>query len=627
MKTGIGRRRVQRGHKHRAIAIGLAMLIGTVALVADRPWAAAESGHTALTWRPDASTPRLKWARLRGLPPLSISSFTTAGGKLLLADRVASRVIQASPAGNGDWSVDAIVADRPAIERPISIATTPDDNVVVFDADHGVHLLSRAHRGVQSFTAAVPCGLNEAQLTIGDNGALWLSGRCPVNGGDTVAAVLLSSTDGGRRFVAVAALPLFGRDGSWGSMLFARQFLLAAGDSVMFGTGVTGCVRVARLTALDSLRRDCSLAAPRYGAPEPADFAAVRAERVRMGMTHAKATEWPELMPVFMSRVMTPAGIALVRLVTGDSVQIELSGATASVPLLVAPLNGFRGCVGSDCLWARNVGAEMLIRLVHVPDLLVAANARRRVAASDPAPGEACGRRSEDTLRYEEIINADGLVQRGVAGDRLARSDTARIEYAQAGSSLVASYTPANSQGADRPGGRGPASFVFAGGDCGTGAATLQSSNRDDGSELPYHLDGLLVRIPPETRLALGESWADTITRSDSMLQRRRTSVLVRQFRIARDTSVGGTRALIVSIESQGTVLDVEKIGGKSMTLIIASSSRGNAVLSQSSDQMTARSDSTDFRVTASFGDASMPEQRVASVRTLRLLNQRTPQP
>lgn len=625
MNTGIGRRRVQRDHKHRAIAIGLAMLIAIVALVAYKPWAAAATRQTARTWRPDASTPRLRWARLRGLPPLSISSFTTRGGKLLLADRVASRVIQASPATDGDWSVDSVIADRPAIHSPISIATAPDDNVVVYDIDRGVHLLSPARTRAQSFTAAVPCGVSEAQLTAGDTGALWLSGRCPVNGGDTVAAVLLASTDGGRQFSAVAALPLFGRDGSWGSMLFAKQFVLAAGDSVMFGTGVTGCVRVARLPAVDSLRSDCSLAVPRYSAPEPADFATVRAARVRMGMTHVTATEWPDALPVFVSRVMTPAGVALVRLVTGDSVEIVLRAASAPLALLVAPLNGFRGCVGSDCLWARSVGSEMLIRLVHVPDLLVGKQSQRLGTATRLAPAEGCGPRSGDTLRYEETINTSGLLRRGAADGRLAASEAARIEYVSAESGVVASYTPATPE-AGRPGGNQPASFSFAAGDCGTGRAKLQWSGRDDGGELPYHLDGLLVRVP-RARFAVGESWADTITRSDSTMQRRRTSVLVRQFRIARDTVLGKTPGLLVSIESQGTVLDVEEIGGKAMTLLIASSSRGNAVLNRFSDQMLARFDSTDFRVTASSGGENMPEQQVVSVRNLRLLDPRAPRP
>jgi hypothetical protein len=267
------------------------------------------------------------------------------------------------------------------------------------------------------------------------------------------------------------------------------------------------------------------------------------------------------------------------------------------VPLLVAPLNGFHGCAASDCLWAREVAGEMRIRLVHVPDLL----ARGR---------DSCTVNTGDTLVYEEIIKTQGVLARNGTDSRMVRGDTAHIAVMRNRSGLVASYRRVGQL----------ASYIFVSGTCGAGTAMLQTPGADDGAELPYHLDGLLVAVPAGQDLTPGRTWADTIERSDSLTLGRRTSVLVRQFRVDGDTAEGDLPETRVSIETQGTVLTDERIGGKTLTLLVSSSSLGSALFARRSPQMIARSDSTEFRVTVTSGDRDVREQRIESVRILRLM-------
>jgi len=605
MNSGIGRRRAQpRQQRHRATSIVCAAIIAATGFIAWQSRAAGAQPKAALVWRPDSATPRLQWARVRGLPPLSVSSFAVTGGRLYLADRVGSRVLELSPLAAGDWRVDSAIADRPAIQTPVSIAATPDGDLLVYDFNHDVHLLRRAGGRIESYQASVPCGLTEGQLTVAQPGTLLLAGRCAAGTGDTIAAVLLASADGGRHFAAMMALPLFGRDGSWGSVLYAKRFVLAAGDSVMFGTGVTGCVHILRAAAPDPSRRDCTLGSRRYTAREPADFADVRAVRVSSGMTHGNATAWPDPLPAFLDRVLTDKGIAVMRLVSGDSIQLELWNPTAPTPLLVAPVNGFRGCSDTDCLWIRNTGVETLVRLVHVPDLLQ----------------QECTARYSDTALYEESTKSRLAPADSASDSAYERRDSGRIEYIRTGSRLVASYERA----AVGNGGRGATppriTYAFAEGACGTGTARVQTPGIDDGTDLPYHLDALLIAPPSTSPLSPGQSWADTIKRSDSLALGVRTAVLIRRFRVTADTVVAAERAMRLSLETHGTVLTQEQIQGNPMTVLISSSGHGTVLLSRSSRVMLERSDSTELRLIATAGSATMPERRVQSIRTLGLL-------
>lgn len=381
MNSGIGRIRRQSataGRRRRTtIVTVLAILVCAIALVGWRQGFSRGSVDRALAWRPDSATPRLVWARLDGPTPLGVGAFVRAGGRLYLADRLASQILELSPTPRGGWRVDSVIAQRPAIQTPLALAVDPENHLLVYDADHRIHVLDPLHgTPARTVTANIPCDPGEPQLSVSGHGQLVLAGRCPVGRGDTVSAVLLVSSDSGRTFTAAGTLPLYTRDGAWGSVLSAKQYARVYGDSVEFGTGVDGCVVRLALGAPEGAVRVCSPIGRLYDAPEPAAFAAVRSLRVSMAMAHGKATSWPHPLPAFLARVATSAGVELVRLVTGDSVQVELQALGGTRALLVAPLDGFRGCVNGDCLWLQDQRGIPRIRLEQLADSLVDARMR-----------------------------------------------------------------------------------------------------------------------------------------------------------------------------------------------------------------------------------------------------------
>lgn len=380
MTSGIGRRGAMEKSRRRHAMIGLvAIVVCGVALLGEGPGSGSRSNHETVVWRSDSATPRLHWARLEGPAPRGVASFVRVGDHLYLADRLSSRIIELAPAPLGAWRVDSVVADAALVHTPIAMAQGPNGTLIVYDIDRRIHALDPLRAGsARTIAAHVPCDVSEPQLAVSRSGAYLIAGRCPVGRGDTISAVLLLSRDSGRTFDALGTLPIYTRDGAWGSVLSARHYARVYGDSVAFGTGSDGCVVRLDLAFVRRIARDCSLGGTRYDAPEPRAFAAVRSLRVSMAMSHARATSWPHPLPVFLDRVDTPAGLAVVRLVTGDSVQVELAGARESRPLLVAPLDGFRGCAEGDCLWLRDVQGTTWIWLQRMSDLIPGSGARER---------------------------------------------------------------------------------------------------------------------------------------------------------------------------------------------------------------------------------------------------------
>ena len=148
-------------------------------------------------------------------------------------------------------------------------------------------------------------------------------------------------------------------DFSWGYTFATLHPMSVDGDTIRFGTGVTGCVTsVPRPAAGDTVDRvvveRCGLTLEGVRAPAPASLAIDReAARKRGDSRMARALEWPETLPAYFAVVSDGDRLLLARPISADS----LLFLPARLPLdpastrFAAPLDSFVGCMDSACLW------------------------------------------------------------------------------------------------------------------------------------------------------------------------------------------------------------------------------------------------------------------------------------
>jgi hypothetical protein len=372
MSRGIGRLRAQRrigpAGWQRKVATALVVLAAVLGFAAWKPHTRRPNAVVTTRWRSDSATQRLTWSPIVGNPPLGVSGFAVARGHLYLADRVGSQVLQLSSTARGGWQVDSAVAAGP-IEGPLSLAVDRDSTLVLYDSRRMLVRIGAEGAGVVSMLPDLPCTLGEGQIGFVDGARVLLSGTCADVSGDTVLAVALTSSDSGRHFTLRQRAPLYARDGSWGSVIYAIRFAVGSSRSIDFGIGSQPCL--VRFTWKSSRNeRVCGLLAAFYSASQPPSFVALETARRQLGMAHPTATAWPNPLTPFFDHVVTDSGPAFVRLVTGDSVEIQLHPSSGPMrSLLVAPLKGFRGCSGARCLWVRQIGSSVSIGLVDVAAL------------------------------------------------------------------------------------------------------------------------------------------------------------------------------------------------------------------------------------------------------------------
>jgi hypothetical protein len=240
-----------------------------------------------------------------------------------------------------------------------------------------------------------------------------------------------------------------------------------------------------------------------------------------------------------------------------------------------------------------------------------------------------CPVASGDTLQYRESLLDSIAVQgaRGPQGIETGSEGILIVSLTPAGGvAFYASLSPAG-------GGTGDVAqrarvqatavhgqFRFAAGDCGFGqAVSVPTFDPSIGAsaELPYHLDGFLVAPPQGMALVPGARWEDTLTRSDSVPERRSASIL-RRFVVTGDTTFRGLPAVIVATQAQGTVLRTD--AGHSVSIVLSRESSGRAIVTRASHLMVSRSDTTRMRISADIGDQHMDERSATSVWSLVLI-------
>ena len=105
-------------------------------------------------------------------------------------------------------------------------------------------------------------------------------------------------------------------------------------------------------------------------------------------MSSTAATRWPSVLPTYLDRMDVRSGRVYVRLVQTSTVQLQLGGEHAGLPLMNAPLDGFRGCNAGGCLWLSSTDESARIHLVTPEEIDALASAaiarkpRSRLAVS-----------------------------------------------------------------------------------------------------------------------------------------------------------------------------------------------------------------------------------------------------
>jgi hypothetical protein len=204
---------------------------------------------------------------------------------------------------------------------------------------------------------------------------LFLAGECRLpEVRDTIFGVLLVSSDSGRHFTLRHRHPRFAVDGSWGSMLGPKNLLSVGAGRITFGDGYSDCIAVFDARGDSLVERRCLTSSVRYTYPAPAEWDQRKESMqraLRMPSPHASA--WPDPLPLYVDRLSSGMSEVWVRLVTSDSVELQIpptvgSGQRAAA-LLVAPMNGFRGCDAHGCLWLRAQGTRAELSFVTGADL------------------------------------------------------------------------------------------------------------------------------------------------------------------------------------------------------------------------------------------------------------------
>jgi hypothetical protein len=318
----------------------------------------------AIAWQSDRGTPSLAFHEVRGGEVSANAGFASLGQVIYAANGRQSSIARIERSGD-DWRVTGRFPIETRQRWLTSIALFSGDSLLAaVDLANGIHLLARDDgRQITSITPQAPCRLLLPQIR-GSGHTLLLSGECRLpEVRDTIFGVLLVSPDSGRHFTLRHRHPRFAVDGAWGSMLGPRNLLSVGAGEISFGDGYSDCTAVFDAQGDSLLRSPCMPSAPRYAYPAPAEWKQRMVSMQRaLEMRYPRASEWPDPLPLYVDRLASGKREVWVRLVTADSVELQSlpadgSGQRASA-LLVAPMNGFRGCDAHGCLWLRTQGTR-----------------------------------------------------------------------------------------------------------------------------------------------------------------------------------------------------------------------------------------------------------------------------
>lgn len=357
--------RKQRVRGMRRCSVLAAIVIATTAC---HDAALAGSG-AAVAWRSDNATPRLTLDTVPRLPTMATGGFAVTGDDLYVADLNASRITELRRR-SGQWRFIRDLPQHPGLYMPRTIAALAAGRLLaIFDAREQIQVTEIGSGLSIRVTPKLPCRIVFPQMTSGPEDALFLTGDCRgTSEADTAHGILAVSSDTGKTFRLIGQLPRYRTDGSWGSIVGARRFVTVTRESVAFGTGSEACLQ--RFTVRD-LRRspdDCTLPTTLYRSAPPTSWNST--EMAQLFRMHTlTATQWPNPLPRYIERIEVPAAHILLRLVNSQTVEFQTAGENAGVPLLIAPLDGFRGCGGEGCLWMIQRETATAMRLLNPSEL------------------------------------------------------------------------------------------------------------------------------------------------------------------------------------------------------------------------------------------------------------------
>ncbi|MEO6526977.1 MAG: hypothetical protein ABIP93_10160 [Gemmatimonadaceae bacterium] len=327
----------------------------------------------AIAWQSDRGTPAIAFHALRD--SASANAGFASHGQLLFAADARTGSIARIERVDGEWQVTKRISVDAKKRWLTSITLFSGDSLLaVVDLTNRIYLIARDDgRSIASFDPQAPCKILRPQIR-GSGHTLLLSGECRLSHGrDTVFGVLFASSDSGRHFTLRHRHPRFAADGSWGSLLGPKNLLTIGASEVSFGDGYSNCIAVFDGRADSLLKRVCGPSPVRYTSPAPAEWQGMRSMQRSLGMRYARAIEWPDPLPLYVDRLASGNRDVWVRLVTPDSVELQIPQRdlleSPKAPLLLGPMDGFRGCDANGCLWLRTRGARSELSFVTGADL------------------------------------------------------------------------------------------------------------------------------------------------------------------------------------------------------------------------------------------------------------------
>ena len=116
-------------------------------------------------------------------------------------------------------------------------------------------------------------------------------------------------------------------------------------------------------------------------------------------------------------------------------------------------------------------------------------------------------------------------------------------------------------------------------------------------TDLTHQFDDFFLRLPAEP-LKVGLTWTDTVTRADSSADKRLRSTTIAEYRVERDTTVGGQAGLLVNVRQHGTVNTEAAMHGQNARLQtqMTGTDSGWFVFAPKSGRMLARQRKGEFR-------------------------------
>lgn len=222
---------------------------------------------------------------------------------------------------------------------------------------------------VKSTPLGLPCMMTKPGLAWSGNG-VFLHGSCRRAGlrADTMKAILAWSTDT-LSWQVVAEGVDYVTDGSRGSPFGPARGFTAGIEHHLFGTAADDCL-LRILPDGAPGESICGIASQTYRSPPPPDVAA----RMGRGPVRGVNVAWPDPLPAYMERLVTPVGDFVLRPFSVDSVLLQRAGGDYE-DVAVLPFNTLVGCKAAGCLWVEEAETTriLLLRPAHVAELMTGA--------------------------------------------------------------------------------------------------------------------------------------------------------------------------------------------------------------------------------------------------------------